>query len=645
LVRKILHLKFHGRIIDQLGFQTYQSATAAIAELVANAWDADAENVAISLPDSDDENPQIVIEDDGIGMTLNECEVRYLNVGFCRRGTDVEEFSPSGRHILGRKGIGKFAGFGIANVIRVETTSKSTGEETIFEMNRDDLVKDNYVVSGGELNADYQGPDDSKKRNHKTKIILKTLNLDRMVSKTRFPRSMARRFLLHQRSDNFKISVDGNPIPDDEDHSLIQFVFPRDYDDEQKPDNITIDGEWGEEELTNGEKVRWRVYFFTNTIGEKELQGLSVFSNGKLAQIPFFFNLTGGLGGQAGQSYMSGQIEADFVDRLEIDPMSAERQRINWEISETSPLLEWGQEKVKKLLIIWKEKRGVERRLELENRVAGFSARLERLPASEQKVVKKVLEKLGSISTLSQEDFNDLGKSILTSWEGGRLKEMMTAISSEEEISEENLLSIFTQAQVISSLNVGEAVKTNLLLLAELKQRLSSNQLENAVRDYIAKHPWMIDQRWETFQIESSINSVIKGIGRDVGFEEEVYRGRVDLVLQSGDHLLVIEFMRTGLKLDWDHLQRFRKYVRKIRTHVSGQTGGRFHRVTGLIVADEIDNSPDLLTEIQSYAHDEMYAKDWNTLLEDATSSYREYLEILVSRGEGDERLQSLLND
>lgn len=37
-----LYLRFHGRILDSLGIQMYQSPVAAIAELVANAWDADA---------------------------------------------------------------------------------------------------------------------------------------------------------------------------------------------------------------------------------------------------------------------------------------------------------------------------------------------------------------------------------------------------------------------------------------------------------------------------------------------------------------------------------------------------------------------------------------------------------------------------
>ena len=45
-----LYLRFQGRILDALGIQMYQSPTAAIAELIANAWDADAEKVEVVLP-------------------------------------------------------------------------------------------------------------------------------------------------------------------------------------------------------------------------------------------------------------------------------------------------------------------------------------------------------------------------------------------------------------------------------------------------------------------------------------------------------------------------------------------------------------------------------------------------------------------
>ena len=45
-----LYLKFHGRVIEHLGIQMYQSAVNAIAELVANAWDADASSVQTGGP-------------------------------------------------------------------------------------------------------------------------------------------------------------------------------------------------------------------------------------------------------------------------------------------------------------------------------------------------------------------------------------------------------------------------------------------------------------------------------------------------------------------------------------------------------------------------------------------------------------------
>lgn len=46
---RTLELRFHGRVIDHLGIQMYQSPVAAVAELIANAWDADADRVDVLL--------------------------------------------------------------------------------------------------------------------------------------------------------------------------------------------------------------------------------------------------------------------------------------------------------------------------------------------------------------------------------------------------------------------------------------------------------------------------------------------------------------------------------------------------------------------------------------------------------------------
>lgn len=644
---KKLHLKFHGRLIDQLGFQTYQSPVASIAEIVSNSWDADSKKVEIFLPENLNENSEIIVKDNGYGMTFEECQERYLKVGWGRRGDNPNEKSKENRPLLGRKGIGKFAGFGIADIIRIETISGETGEKTIFEMdqrtirgNGDYIIKNDY-----EFNTEFIGPNEPFKENHGTTIILKGLKLGRIISKEQFPKSMARRFLLHETADNFEIFVDGKEIPKTEDCSKIQFSFPKDFEDKDKPEGIIIDKDgWGTE-IIDGKEVRWRIFFYEDTIDEEELQGVSIFAKGKLAQKPFLFNLFGGLGGQAGQSYMSGQIAADFIDAMEIDPIAAERQRINWELPETLPLLLWGQKLTKKLLIIWKERRGEVRRKELEDKVAGFSERLEKLPHSEGVTLRKVLNKLGGISSLSKKQYEEIGESILTSWEEGRLKELISKIADSSFLSEKELLEILFEEQILSALNVAEAAKSKLFSIVQLKERIEKKDLENAVRNYLAENPWIISPKWETFKVETSLNKIAEEFAEQVGFKKEEYNGRIDLILKSGSELLVLEFMRPGLKIDYDHLSRFEYYIRKIKNYIQANSVNQINIVTGYLVADKIDQDSTIISKVISMKTENMFAQDWNSLLGNAITSWKEFLKILVDRGKGDERLVSLLGN
>ena len=311
-----LRLNYSGRIIDHLGIQMYQSPVAAIAELVANAWDADANGVTIDLPTTTGEAAEIVVKDDGIGMTFNECRDRFLNVGYARRGSRNAERSPNkGRRVLGRKGIGKFAGFGIAQVIRVETVSAKTGEKTVFEMDINKIRSDDYVdVNGAEIDVEgYDGPDKNRRKQHGTTIRLKQLSMQRARSPEAFARRMAKRFLLHQSATDFRILVNGTPLPEADDRFPVQFTFPGEYRDKEHPEGMQVSGEWATE-VVGGRKVTWRVQFYEEPIGDDELRGISVFAGGKMVQAPFFFNLSGSLSGQHGQQYISGQIQADFLE-------------------------------------------------------------------------------------------------------------------------------------------------------------------------------------------------------------------------------------------------------------------------------------------------------------------------------------------
>lgn len=642
---KKLHASFSGSIIEHLGIQMYQSPVAAIAETIANAWDADADKVAITIPSTLYPGSEIIVADDGDGMTFDECEKRFLLIGYKRRGNHNTESTPQGRKVLGRKGIGKFAGFGIAQVIQVETVSRKNGEKTVFAMDVEKLISGDYINQGQQEVAvlDYQPPNPSKVADHGTTVTLKSLLLKQGLNADSFARSMARRFAVRETATDFQVTINGNAMPTSEDLNLIQFTFPEDYNQEERPPNLKVIDGWGIQTV-GSQEVSWRVHFFKDTLDEEELRGISVFAGIKLAQTPFFFNLTGGLTGQHGQQYMTGRVIATFVDEQDKDIIAPERQRINWEHPATADLLEWGQDLTKSLLRVWHNRRGEVRRRQLEERLGLFAQKLNRLTPRERRTVTQAISRIGSISTLTDNQFQELGDAILSAWENGRLKDLIEEIADTERLTADELVQILAEAEVLTALSAAEIVRTKLSAIDGLKERIEKKELENAVRDYISQHPWLVSPKWETFAVERSVDTILRQAMEESEVEnDERFMGRVDLALASGDHLLVMEFMRPGTTIDHDHLTRFQGYINTIAERVASNTAARFRNVTGYIVADNISNRAGVGRTVQQLQDHGMFALDWHNLLAEAQHQWAEFLNILASRNPEDERLQSLL--
>ena len=130
------NFKVDPRLASLLG-ETYRSTEHAVKELVDNAWDADATTISITLP-----NPMtadsIVIQDNGSGMTELEVRNEYLVVANDRRSRKGDRTKQLKRLVKGRKGIGKFAGLMVANVMAIETTAR--GKTTRVVISKDDLL-------------------------------------------------------------------------------------------------------------------------------------------------------------------------------------------------------------------------------------------------------------------------------------------------------------------------------------------------------------------------------------------------------------------------------------------------------------------------------------------------------------------------
>jgi hypothetical protein len=111
------------RTLGSLG----NSSEVALTELVANAWDAGATIVDIFIPEEKGQN--LIIEDNGIGLSKDEFYSRWMKLGYNRlkyqgkkvlfpKGTDQQRFA------YGRNGVGRHGMLCFNNEYKVITSNK-----------------------------------------------------------------------------------------------------------------------------------------------------------------------------------------------------------------------------------------------------------------------------------------------------------------------------------------------------------------------------------------------------------------------------------------------------------------------------------------------------------------------------------------
>lgn len=136
-MENVARFKVDSRLSAILG-TGYPSCERALRELVDNAWDAEATHVKITLPGIMTQDP-IVIEDDGHGMKEKELRFEYLNIANPRVNRKGERTPNLNRLVKGQRGIGKFAGLVLADIMEVKTCAG--GVATMLTIDRQVLEK------------------------------------------------------------------------------------------------------------------------------------------------------------------------------------------------------------------------------------------------------------------------------------------------------------------------------------------------------------------------------------------------------------------------------------------------------------------------------------------------------------------------
>lgn len=383
---KELVMVFDPNTIEHLGVRMYSRIPTAIAELVANAYDADATKVTVSLYDG--KNKRIIVEDDGIGMTFDEINEYFLRIGRNRR-VEGERETRSGRVITGRKGLGKLALFGIGDTIEISTIKN--GEKVTFQMNWNDLK--------GTHGGNYKPKIISKKKCKSGKGT--TITVSGLKRKSPFDvkavaLSLSKLFNLFDKT--FRVYVIKGNVKIEVNVKLrysglstqFEFTFPG-YADQM------------EAEYENKKKISG-IIITTEKPLAPGLRGITLFANGRLVNATEFF---GRSESSHFYSYVTGWLDVNFVDDWEEDVISTNRQSLNWEVDNTKALRDFLQNILSDIQKDWRQMRKDEKRKKVAEKLhVDISEWYSKLPEDIKPQVESIVDSIDRSELTTEEQSN-----------------------------------------------------------------------------------------------------------------------------------------------------------------------------------------------------------------------------------------------
>ena len=500
---RVLRMRYAGGIVRHLGLQMYAGAVPSIAELVANAWDADAANVTIKIPLGKSIACTSIgeVADDGRGMSFDDVNTLYLLVGRNRRRKGAR--TPQGRLVMGHKGIGKLAGFGIARKVEVWTVDDD-GWLTAFRLDYDSIVRDenaNLVETYSPvILADRKVTTNDPIAKRGTLVRLRDLQLRQAINPELFTDSMARRFAVF--SHEFRLKINGQLIRR-KDRPMILRIPKSGLRRELGPD---------------AGPVRWWAGFTDKPIQDEEARGIAVIVRGKMAQEPFFFRLSGGTHGQVGMEYLIGEVQADFLDDKE-DLIATDRASVLWEDPRARPLLTWGEQKVRDLLNARQKSKSDVTFKQLQE--STHWSRIEKFPRRERSEMVKALRRISSIDSIDPEARDSITDSVIQAYEHEHLVQVVRELSTST--TSKKVLDLLQELDVQDAVASAQTIRGKIQALRQLR-KIASDKPELIDWPAIARgHPWVGHADWQLLKpAKGKLAKLAPSLGRVKGISKVV---------------------------------------------------------------------------------------------------------------------------
>jgi hypothetical protein len=615
-------MEFDIGTIKHLGLQMYSTLPPVLAELVSNAWDAGATQVLISIPSGTlTEDSTIVVADNGDGMSDEEIRDGYLVVGRDRRLSEESDSrkAPPFRKYMGRKGIGKFSGFGIAR--RIEVESCKEGNISRFIMDYDRLVQASKrrVIEFEALSA-------TGNITQGTQITLGAIQKyrSRSVSITQLRRSLARRFSVI--GDDFAVIVNGEPItPEERD---LQGLLAKDrtgkiylwtFDEEVAPHS------------------GWRVTGWMGALRSQDTatdeitRGVVIMARGKLVQEPFLFGVNPAQ--QYALAYLVGELHAEFVDQDE-DTVSTARNGLVWDNEANDALMKWGKAKIQQVAREWAERRRADNIEALERNELYVKFKQEARKSSNRRTAKAADKLIRDLILKNPDDTpNEVAKVVewsLDYLEYDAFWELAEEVRHANVSDVGRLISLFREWEIVEAKEMARVTEGRIEAIRKLQELIVNNALEvPTLHSFLKEFPWVLDPRWNLIDDEVTYSSLLREKFQEASTVLPEDR-RIDfLCVRESDTLVVVEIKRPQSVASMKELAQIEQYVMFLRSHIRRSTDPEFSftKVVGYLLCGRIATGYEPEEKVDILRGSQIYVRFYKDLLSLVERSHSEFLE------------------
>lgn len=546
--------------LDHLGVNLYGSLPAALSEAVANAWDADAENVSIDA-DSD----SITIRDDGHGMTRDECNEKFLAVGYARRSKDGGGKTPGGRAAIGRKGIGTLSLFSIADMAEIHTVKDGDPAQRagfVMDINkiRRKIEEDGRSPATTCELEEVAGAKIKIERG--TMIRLTGLNkrMGRVAKAVR--KNLARRFSIIDPARGFSVSVNGDPVAANDRDCLTKLEYVWYMGDEGK--RITRRCRRREEiDETVDRAKEYRVCGWVGTAKRQEdIDGgnnrIAVMARGKIIHEDV---LPGIKEGGIFSKYLVGEIQADFLDMDgEDDIATSSRQSV----IEGDPRFVALKEYVQRAVTEKIQSRWTRLRAESAKGDALSDPAVKKwfggLAPGGRTRAERLFRRIQTYKGLETDAKIGLYKSGIAAFEALAMHDHLSRL---DRVSEDGgpgaLVELLGGVDRLEAARYLDTARRRLKVLKTFTGLADENAREKAMQRYLPDHLWLLDPSWERAGEDRRMEEKFKAAcgDADAGLAKGEESARVDIRYRTsaGTHIIV-ELKRRGARESIDDLSR-----------------------------------------------------------------------------------------